>query len=112
MKYFFTSAIAASNGGEAHSAEAVRHRIKQLIEAEPPHQVLSDDSIVEKLREAGIEIRLEGHGAAADKPGAVLLLCAEQVLQALLIDFIGDGQSGGVQSHQRAACGECRARSW
>ena len=34
LKYFFTSAIAASHGGEAHSAEAVRHRIKQLIEAE------------------------------------------------------------------------------
>src|SRR5580704_10590461 len=30
LKYFFTSAIAASHGGEAHSAEAVRHRIKQL----------------------------------------------------------------------------------
>ncbi|PWT80186.1 MAG: RNA polymerase sigma-54 factor [Acidobacteria bacterium] len=56
LKYFFTSAIAATNGGEAHSAEAVRHRIKQLIDAEAPHEVLSDDSIVEKLREGGIEI--------------------------------------------------------
>ena len=34
LKYFFTSAIAAAHGGEAHSAEAVRHRIKQLIDAE------------------------------------------------------------------------------
>ena len=34
LKYFFTSSIAASDGGEAHSAEAVRHRIKQLIDAE------------------------------------------------------------------------------
>ena len=34
LKYFFTSAIAAADGGEAHSAEAVRHRIKQLIDAE------------------------------------------------------------------------------
>jgi RNA polymerase sigma-54 factor len=56
LKYFFTSAIAAANGGEAHSAEAVRHRIRQLIDAERPEQVLSDDSIVEKLREAGIDI--------------------------------------------------------
>ncbi len=56
LKYFFTSAIAAADGGEAHSAEAVRHRIKQLIDAEEPNQVLSDDSIVEKLREAGIDI--------------------------------------------------------
>jgi RNA polymerase sigma-54 factor len=56
LKYFFTSAIAASHGGEAHSAEAVRHRIKQLIDAEAAAGVLSDDSIVEKLREAGIDI--------------------------------------------------------
>ena len=36
LKYFFTSAIAAADGGEAHSAEAVRHRIRQLIDAEAP----------------------------------------------------------------------------
>jgi RNA polymerase sigma-54 factor len=56
LKYFFTSAIAAADGSEAHSAEAVRHRIKQLIDAENPRAVLSDDTIVEKLRGAGIEI--------------------------------------------------------
>jgi RNA polymerase sigma-54 factor len=56
LKYFFTSAIAAANGGEAHSAKAVRHRIKQLIDAESPRDVLSDDSIVERLREAGVDI--------------------------------------------------------
>ena len=53
---FFTSAIAAADGGEAHSAAAVRDRIRQLIDAERPEQVLSDDTIVEKLREAGIDI--------------------------------------------------------
>ena len=56
LKYFFTSAIAASNGGEAHSAEAVRHRIKHLIEAETANAILSDDTIVDKLRESGIDI--------------------------------------------------------
>ncbi len=56
LKYFFTSAIAAAHGGEAHSAEAVRHRIRQLIDAENATDVLSDDTIVEKLREAGIDI--------------------------------------------------------
>ena len=56
LKYFFTSAIAAANGGEAHSAEAVRHRIRNLIDAEMPNAILSDDTIVEKLREAGIDI--------------------------------------------------------
>jgi RNA polymerase sigma-54 factor len=56
LKYFFTSSIAAANGGDAHSAEAVRHRIKQLIDAESAQGVLSDDSIVEKLRGAGVDI--------------------------------------------------------
>jgi RNA polymerase sigma-54 factor len=56
LKYFFTSAIAAADGGEAHSAEAVRHRIKQLIDAEDAQDVLSDDTIVERLRAAGIDI--------------------------------------------------------
>ena len=56
LKYFFTSAIAAAHGGEAHSAEAVRHRIKQMIDAESAADILSDDTIVEKLREAGIDI--------------------------------------------------------
>ena len=57
MKYFFTAAIqAVGNGEEAHSAEAVRHRIKALIEQEPPEDVLSDDKLVEVLRSAGIDI--------------------------------------------------------
>ena len=57
MKFFFTSAIASSEGGEAHSAESVRHRIKQLIDGEAaPEAVLSDDRIVEILNEAGVDI--------------------------------------------------------
>jgi RNA polymerase sigma-54 factor len=56
LKYFFTSAIAAADGGEAHSAEAVRHRIRQLIDGESAADVLSDDTIVEKLRSIGIDI--------------------------------------------------------
>jgi RNA polymerase sigma-54 factor len=56
FKYFFTSAIASAAGGEAHSAEAVRHRIRSMIEAEASHDVLSDDVIVSRLRVAGIDI--------------------------------------------------------
>lgn len=56
LKYFFTASIAAADGGDAHSAEAVRHRIKNLIDAESPAAILSDDTIVERLREAGIDI--------------------------------------------------------
>ncbi len=56
MKYFFTTAIASADAdGEAHSAEAVRHRIKELIGAEAG-DILSDDTIVEKLKQAGIDI--------------------------------------------------------
>ena len=41
----------------SHSAEAVRHRIKALIEGEAREDdVLSDDRIVEILKEAGIDI--------------------------------------------------------
>jgi len=56
MKYFFTSAIASSDGDVAHSAEAVRHRIRDLIDAESPSQILSDDKIVEMLNDKGIDI--------------------------------------------------------
>ncbi len=56
LKYFFTSSIASADGGEAHSAEAVRHRIRQLIDGETGADVMSDDNIVDKLREAGVDI--------------------------------------------------------
>jgi RNA polymerase sigma-54 factor len=56
LKYFFTSAIASSADGDAHSSESVRHRIKGLIDAEVPDNVLSDDTIVELLRKDGIDI--------------------------------------------------------
>jgi len=56
LKYFFTSAISSADDGEAHSSEAVRFRIKQLIDAETPGSILSDDKIVEILRADGIEI--------------------------------------------------------
>jgi RNA polymerase sigma-54 factor len=56
LKYFFTSAIAASGEGDAHSSEAVRHRIREMIDAEPASDILSDDKIVERLRDEGIDI--------------------------------------------------------
>lgn len=56
LKYFFTASIGSSSGGEAHSAEAVRHRIRELIEAETHETVLSDDKIVETLQKEGVDI--------------------------------------------------------
>jgi RNA polymerase sigma-54 factor len=56
LKYFFTVSIAAVEGGEAHSAESVRHRIRAMIQDEEPEKVLSDDDIVESLKAGGIDI--------------------------------------------------------
>jgi len=57
LKFFFTTGLAAMDGGQAHSAETVRHRIRQLIEAERAEtDVLSDDRIVDILKEAGVDI--------------------------------------------------------
>jgi RNA polymerase sigma-54 factor len=56
LKYFFTSAIAATSAGDSHSSEAVRHRIREMIDAEPACDVLSDDKIVERLKSDGIDI--------------------------------------------------------
>ncbi len=57
MKFFFTSAIASSEGGEAHSAESVRDRIRRMIDTEAREaDVHSDDRLVELLKEAGVDI--------------------------------------------------------
>jgi RNA polymerase sigma-54 factor len=56
LKYFFTAAIQAVNGAEAHSAEAVRDRIKEMIERENAGEVLSDDRIVSLLTADGVNI--------------------------------------------------------
>ncbi len=55
LKYFFTTAIAGA-GGESHSAEAVRHRIRAMVGAETPDEILSDDAIVATLRKEGVDI--------------------------------------------------------
>ncbi len=56
LKYFFTASIASNDGGEAHSAEAVRHKIKILIAEETAKTVKSDDKLVTLLGAQGIEI--------------------------------------------------------
>lgn len=56
LKYFFTTAIAGTRGGESFSAEAIRHRIRHMVDAETAEDVLSDDAIVERLRAEGVDI--------------------------------------------------------
>lgn len=54
LKYFFTSAIQAADGGEAASALAVKSELKALISAET--DILSDDTLVELLQAKGFDI--------------------------------------------------------
>ncbi|MGN6550721.1 MAG: RNA polymerase factor sigma-54 [Pararhizobium sp.] len=56
LKYFFPVPSAALAGGDAHSAEAVRNRIRTLIAGEDSTDALSDDAIVESLRQSGVDI--------------------------------------------------------
>ena len=56
LRYFFTAAIQATDGGDAASASAVRDRIARLIASEPPHATLSDDKLVEVLNAEGFDI--------------------------------------------------------
>jgi len=56
LKYFFTSSVGGNGGGDGHSSEAVRQRIKNLIDVEDPKKVLSDDKIVLILKAEGIEV--------------------------------------------------------
>lgn len=56
LKYFFSASIATTSGAAAHSAEAVRFKIKQMIDRESPDEILSDDAIVARLKAADIDI--------------------------------------------------------
>lgn len=56
LKYFFTSGIQSSTGGEAASAEAVKSHIKSLIDNEDPKKILSDDKLVKLLKEKDFDI--------------------------------------------------------
>jgi RNA polymerase sigma-54 factor len=55
LKYFFTSAIQSTDGGTA-SAESVKSRIKELIDAERVDAILSDDQIVDVLQRDKLDI--------------------------------------------------------
>ncbi|MCJ8521670.1 RNA polymerase sigma-54 factor [Pseudorhizobium tarimense] len=57
LKYFFSVSIgSADEGGDSHSAEAVRHRIRALIAQESAEAVLSDDDIVVSLKQGGVDL--------------------------------------------------------
>jgi RNA polymerase sigma-54 factor len=56
LKYFFTSGVASADGEGAVSAEAVKAQIRALCDAEDPNDILSDDQLVELLRQKGFDL--------------------------------------------------------
>lgn len=56
LKYFFTSGVSSTDGAAEFSSEAIKARIKALIEAEKPSAILSDDDLVASLKKDGIDI--------------------------------------------------------
>lgn len=55
LKYFFSTAL-ISKDGTPHSAESIRARIQTLTDDEDPKAILSDDKIVDVLKNEGIDI--------------------------------------------------------
>jgi RNA polymerase sigma-54 factor len=55
LKYFFSSGVGSADGDGA-SAEAVKAAIKTLIDAEAADDILSDDTLVDCLKEKGFDI--------------------------------------------------------
>jgi RNA polymerase sigma-54 factor len=55
LKYFFSSGVASADGDGA-SAEAVKAAIKALIDGEAADDILSDDTLVDLLKEKGFDI--------------------------------------------------------
>ncbi len=56
LRYFFANAISAGEGGEEHSSQAIRFRIRDMIDRESARSILSDDAIVTHLRGEGVDI--------------------------------------------------------
>lgn len=59
LKYFFSSSVGGAEKGEAgmsHSSNAIKARLKELIDREDPEAILSDDELAAKLKEEGIPV--------------------------------------------------------
>jgi RNA polymerase sigma-54 factor len=56
LKFFFTSSLNRSDGGEDVSAESVKERIRTIIAAEDAKHPLSDQHIAQMLAKEGVDI--------------------------------------------------------
>jgi RNA polymerase sigma-54 factor len=85
LKYFFTTAISSSAGGEDLSAESVRHKIRAMIDAETAAAILSDDQIVDRLCAEGIDIArrtVAKYRESMNIPSSVIRRREKRLLQA------------------------------
>ena len=55
MKYFFTSGY-ETEGGESMSNTSVKNALSEVVRSEDPKHPLSDEKLVQKLKEQGINI--------------------------------------------------------
>lgn len=55
LKFFFSTGL-VSDSGMVYSSEAIKARIKTMIDAEEPTKILSDDKLVDILKADGIDI--------------------------------------------------------
>jgi RNA polymerase sigma-54 factor len=56
LKYFFNSSIQSADGSDALASEAVKEKIRQLVSKEDQKNPLSDQKIVELLKDENIDI--------------------------------------------------------
>jgi RNA polymerase sigma-54 factor len=56
LKYFFTSSIQSADGGIDYSSKSVQFMIQQMIEAEDENDILSDETIAERLKDQGVDV--------------------------------------------------------
>ncbi|MBF0135120.1 MAG: RNA polymerase factor sigma-54 [Magnetococcus sp. DMHC-1] len=56
LKYFFSSSLASNDSDETHSSEAVKYKIRKLVESESARRPFSDEKIAKHLEEQGIVV--------------------------------------------------------
>jgi RNA polymerase sigma-54 factor len=56
LKYFFGSGVGSGDGGADIAAEAIKAKIKNMIDNEPSLKPLSDDAIAQQLQKDNIDI--------------------------------------------------------
>ncbi|MHA6688064.1 RNA polymerase factor sigma-54 [Mesorhizobium sp. A556] len=56
LKFFFVNSISATDGMTSYSSETIRNRIRNLINSETAETIYSDDAIMGRLKNEGVDI--------------------------------------------------------